>query len=288
MTKLTVRDLLEGKGQRQLTEVFCATPEEATACESAGIDMIVSELANDPRSFRDAAPNTFLTLAIRPRAVATPPEAVRAGLEALDHGADAVYTGAGFAAVAAMAEEGVPTVGHVGYIPYKATWFGGPRAVGKTAEEAVALRQRALRYQEAGAIAIELELVPVDVARVITKSVDLIVLSMGSGAVCDGQYLFATDILGKNTGHVPRHARSYRNLAADYERIHRESVAAFEEFAHDVASGDYPSAKEEVHVPAAEIDRVRVALAESEAIPQHPRLRQVGARRTVDDPSPPE
>ena len=38
MGRPTVRDLLNLKGVRQLTEVLVRTEEEATACEEAGID----------------------------------------------------------------------------------------------------------------------------------------------------------------------------------------------------------------------------------------------------------
>jgi 3-methyl-2-oxobutanoate hydroxymethyltransferase len=65
-------------------------------------------------------------------------------------------------------------------------------------------------------------------------------LSMGSGTGCDGQYLFATDVLGTNKGHIPRHAKTYRNLKAEYERLHAETIAAFSEFRADVDSGAYP------------------------------------------------
>ena len=52
---------------------------------------------------------------------------------------------------------------------------------------------------------------------------------MGSGKGCDAQYLFAEDILGTNRGHVPRHAKVYRNLAGELDRIQQERVQAFRE-----------------------------------------------------------
>lgn len=68
----------------------------------------------------------------------------------------------------------------------------------------------------------------------------LIVMSMGAGAGCDGQYLFATDVLGSNRGHYPRHSKTYRNFAAEFERLQNERVNAFREFSADIASGAYP------------------------------------------------
>ncbi len=53
---------------------------------------------------------------------------------------------------------------------------------------------------------------------------------MGSGKGCDAQYLFAEDILGTNRGHVPRHAKVYRNLAGELDRIQRSEMQAFREY----------------------------------------------------------
>jgi 3-methyl-2-oxobutanoate hydroxymethyltransferase len=63
---------------------------------------------------------------------------------------------------------------------------------------------------------------------------------MGAGPGGDGQYLFAEDVLGYTRGHRPRHAKVYRDFAAEYRRLQQERVAAFREFAADVESGAYP------------------------------------------------
>ncbi len=247
MKKLTVHDLLSQKGRRQLTQVYCSSAAEAAAGEAAGVDMVITAEHNDVKAIRAAAPNTFFTVGLIHGNYPTAAEALRAAFQAQRHGADAVYCGSGFGIVKALADEGVPVVGHVGYIPYKATWFGGPRAVGKTAEEALRLYERARAYEAAGAFAVEMELVPRRVAAEIARRVRLLVLSMGSGEGCDGQYLFATDLLGTNRGHVPRHAKVYRNLKVEYDRLQREMTAAFAEFRNDVAAGTYPA---EPHVIA--------------------------------------
>jgi 3-methyl-2-oxobutanoate hydroxymethyltransferase len=243
MPKLTVKDIFDLKGKRQFTEVYVSNPAEASACEAAGIDMIVTSENNDVKAIRAAAPNTFFTIGfIGSSEYATADDAVRFGFKALGNGADAIYAGVSLKSVEAMANEGIPVVGHVGFIPYKSTWFGGFKAVGKTADAALKVYQRTLAYQEAGAIGVEMEIVPHQIATEISKRVKIMVLSMGSGTGCDGQYLFATDILGTNTGHVPRHAKSYRNLKADFERLQKETIAAFAEFKADVDKGGYPEA----------------------------------------------
>jgi len=266
MKKPTVRDLLALKGRRPLTQVYCAAAAEAAACAAAGIDMVITAEHNDVKAIRAAAPDAFFTVGLAYGNHPTAAEALRAAFQAQRNGADAIYCGSGFGIVKALADEGIPVVGHVGYIPYKATWFGGPRAVGKTCDEALRLYERALAYQEAGAFAVEMELVPRRVAAEIARRVRLLVLSMGSGDGCDGQYLFATDILGANRGHVPRHAKVYRDLKAEYDRIQREMAAAFAEFRNDVAAGAYPAPEHVIADDDAEFEAFRRRLDASEPI----------------------
>jgi 3-methyl-2-oxobutanoate hydroxymethyltransferase len=265
MPKPTVKDLLNLKGKRQLTEVFVDTPLEAQACEAAGIDMIVTSEFKDMKAIRAAAPNTFLTIGLIYGRHANADEAVRGGFNALGLGADAVYFGGSIASVEKMANEGIPVVGHVGLIPYKATWTGGFKAVGKTAEDALKVYKRTLAYQEAGAIAVEMEVVPNQIAAEISSRVKIIVLSMGSGTGCDGQYLFVNDILGTNAGHVPRHAKVYANLRAEYERLHLESIAALSAFRAEVETGVYPAME---HMVTAKDDEYQKFLWALETVPE--------------------
>jgi 3-methyl-2-oxobutanoate hydroxymethyltransferase len=67
------------------------------------------------------------------------------------------------------------------------------------------------------------------------------------------QYLFSEDILGENRGHMPRHAKVYRNFAAEFDRLQRERVAAYAEFIADVASGAYPEDRHVVQMDPAEM-----------------------------------
>jgi 3-methyl-2-oxobutanoate hydroxymethyltransferase len=261
MPKLTVKDIFDLKGKRQLTEVYVSTPAEASACEAAGIDMIITSEHNDVKAVRAAAPNTFFSIGfINSGNYVNADEAIRNGCKAMNNGADAVYAGVSLKSVEAMANEAIPVVGHVGFIPYKNTWFGGFKAVGKSADSALKVYRRTLAYQEAGAIGVEMEIVPHQIASEISKRVKIMVLSMGSGTGCDGQYLFATDILGTNTGHVPRHAKMYRNLKAEYERLQKETIAAFAEFKADVASGGYPSKNHVVEAKDEEYQKFLKAL----------------------------
>ena len=264
MTKLTVKDLLALKGKRQLTEIYARTVKEASACDAAGIDMIITSERNfehdgDMR-FRTAAPNTFLTIGLGYGDYTSTSDVLRGGFRALRNGADAVYCGSSLAFVEALANEGIPVIGHVGFIPYKSTWFGGFKAVGKNADDALKVYQRTMEYQNAGAIGVEIEIVPHKVAAEISKRVNILLIGMGSGTGCDAQYLFSTDVLGDNEGHVPRHAKVYRNFKAEYERLQQESIAAFREFKDDVDSGVYPAANQLVEIKDEEYEKFMALL----------------------------
>jgi 3-methyl-2-oxobutanoate hydroxymethyltransferase len=254
--KLTIKDIFDLKGVRQLTEVYVGTPNEAAAAEAAGIDMLMTSLPNEMAVMRKAAPNTFMAFGIPWHAAASAEELIRIANTHMSAGADAVYAGGvNLKWVEALARQNIGVIGHVGLIPYIATWTGGFKAVGKTADEALKLFQRTKDYENAGAISIELECVPDRIAAEITKRTRMNVMSMGSGNQCDGQYLFSTDILGTNTGHVPRHAKVYRDFKTEYARLHNEAIAAYGEFRADVGSGAYPAPNNTIPVKDDELKR---------------------------------
>ena len=149
-----------------------------------------------------------------------------------------------------------------------APWTGGFRAVGKSAEGALRIFDECVALENAGAIAAEIEVVPAAVASDISARLNRLSLwSMGSGAGCDAQYLFAMDILGdpshrdlSGVDHVPRHAKVYRDFAAEYTRLQAERVAAFSEFRTDVESGVFPADDNVVPITEDELARFRSLL----------------------------
>ena len=242
MRKLpTVADLRADKGRGQKTMLRYFTLDEAAAAEAAAIDIasVPPELVTHPR-YREVAPSVFsMTGRAHPEA-GTPDDYLRFCGQMLQGGADALYCSGSLQSVEYLAREFIPIVGHVGLVPSRATFTGGFRAVGKTAQSAIALYEDCRRYQDAGAFAVEIEVVPVEVASAISARLKILLWSMGAGPGCDAQYLFAEDILGENRGHMPRHAKIYRNFAAEHDRLQAERIAAFGEFRADVASGAFP------------------------------------------------
>jgi len=90
----------------------------------------------------------------------------------------------------------------------------------------------------------------------ITKRTSMLTISLGSGAGCDAQYLFSADLLGENRGHIPRHAKIYRNFAAERDRLQAERVAAYREYIADVTGGAFPDDSQSVGMDDADLARV--------------------------------
>ena len=80
-------------------------------------------------------------------------------------------------------------------------------------------------------------------------------MSMGSGSDCDAQFLFSNDVLGWNEGHIPRHARIYRNFKKEYKRLQEERVNAFKEFHEDTISKNFNDPKLTVQIEDREFNK---------------------------------
>jgi len=238
----TVADMLAMKGKKQIKMLYVDTVEEAAAASAAGIDMLSIIQPVWTKEMREAAGNCFVQVGLLYRDLCTYEDYLRAAHAAMQLGGDCVYCAASLDTISKLAAEGIPVVGHAGLIPSKATWTGGFKAVGKTADTAMLVYKQVKELEAAGAFAVELEVVPERVATEISKRTGLLLLSMGAGRGCDAQYLFAEDVLGYTRGHQPRHAKVYRNFRAEYDRLQQERVAAFREFSADVDSGAYPEA----------------------------------------------
>jgi 3-methyl-2-oxobutanoate hydroxymethyltransferase len=250
----TVADIRALKGKRQISMLFVETLDEARAAAAAGIDMlsIIDPLWTP--EMREAAGSCFVQVGLLYHDLCTYEDYIRAAHRVMKIGGDCCYCAASTDTITKLAAEGIPVVSHVGLIPSKATWTGGFKAVGKTADSAFKVFEHVKQLEDAGAFGAELEVVPDRIAAEITRRTSLIMLGMGAGPHADAQYLFAEDVLGYTRGHRPRHAKVYRNFQAEYDRLQKERVAAFNEFKADVASGAYPQPEHIVPIEDVEFE----------------------------------
>ena len=255
----TVRDIIDLKGEKQLTQTLPFIPNEAKAAEDAGIDLMNTrfnyfkqETAID---IRKSASKTFMSFVIPLLSVPTKDDALKHSYKAMELGADGIIFQGSLNHIEALSNAGIPVQGHIGLVPRKSTWTGGIRAVGKTLDEAKALFQNLKDLENAGAWAVECEVIPSRLMRELSSRTSLVTISIGSGNGGDVQFLFAEDILGASEGPFPRHSKQYCNLFREAQRIQKIRVNAFKDFIDDVNSDIFPSNNFEVEVTEEFVER---------------------------------
>ena len=262
--RTTVYDLLSQKGQRKWLQLHVDDAAEAAAAVEAGIGILSCEPDHHFEEIRAAVPSTFLSVGMPHGAVASPEEAVRLGFTMMERGADAVYCSHSPYFIEAMAREGIPVTGHVGLVPNRAAWTNF-RAIGKTPDEAVKVLQSVKDLENAGAAAVEVEVVPVRVAEYITRTTPMITMGMGTGSACDTTYLFSSDILGTHSGHYPRHSKKYADFVQLLSELQTARVGAFKAFVADVADGGYPEPRHQLDMDDVAFDAFLKMASENSA-----------------------
>lgn len=248
---------LKGSG-RPAAQVTAETAEEAAAAEAAGIEMAICRAANVLR-VREGSKKLFLTAALGFAEAVTSDEILRTAFAAVTSGADAVITGRSTETVRMLAREQIPVMGHLGFVPRKSTWVGSVRAVGRTAAEALLLWRQFQRLEDAGAFAVECEIVPASVMAEINRRTGLVTVSLGSGADADVIFLFTSDITGESA-RLPRHARAWGRIGELQEAIRRERRLAFQGFRSAVETKSFPVAAELVSIHDDELVAFRAEL----------------------------
>jgi 3-methyl-2-oxobutanoate hydroxymethyltransferase len=262
----TVADLraMKAKGQK-ISMLYVTTLEEAAAAAAAGVHMLSIEMRYFTAPMREAAGDCFVQVGLiyGDESIVTPEDYLRTAFRYTALGGDSFYCAASLDIQKALCDNAVPVVAHVGLIPSQNTWTGGWKAVGKSASSALAVWRHVKRLEAIGCFGAELEVVPDRVAELITKNTPMLMLGMGAGPHADAQYLFCEDVLGHTSGHKPRHAKTYRNFAAEFARLQQERIAAFREFVADVETGAYPEPRHGVPIDDDEFDRFAVSIEES-------------------------
>jgi 3-methyl-2-oxobutanoate hydroxymethyltransferase len=267
--KVTAPSLRASKERGE--RLVCLTAYDYTMArivDEAGIDIILvgDSIGNTMLGYGNTVPVTLDEIVMHTRAVrrgvqrallvADMPygsfhtgedDAVRNALRLIKEGAaEAVKLEGGLKRaplVKRLVDEEIPVMGHIGLTPQSVNKLGGYRVQGKTAVTARALLEDARALEEAGAFAIVLEVVPREIAKLITESVGVPTIGIGAGSACDIQVLVIHDLLGLSFGKVARFVRPYANL--------RETMTeAISRWAEDVRGGSYPSEAESYGLPA--------------------------------------
>ena len=250
----TVRDIIQLKGKRKLTQVRVTNAEEAAAAEEAGIDLLLTGPGPEFSKIRKAAAKTFMTVGVPFIENPSKREATKKAFEIIDAGADSLMCqNWNLDWMKHLSKFRIPFQSHVGFIPRRTTWIGGIRSFGKTAKEAMELLRDIKNIENTGAWGIEVELVPQNILAEITKMTSLVTISIGSGNAADAQFLFAEDILGQSQIQFPRHAKKYADFEKLMQKIQKERVNAFKEFNSEVRNNKFPSKKNIISIDKKEL-----------------------------------
>ena len=172
----------------------------------------------------------------------SPAQAVESAIRLVkDGGAQAVKLEGGLHmadTIAAISRIDVPVMGHVGLTPQSVHRMGGHRVQGRRRGHGPGARDRVIEdaraVEAAGAFAVVLECIPLDVAAEITATLSIPTIGIGAGVRCDGQVLVLHDLLGLSEAWKPRFAKRYAELG-------REVIRAAQTYVQEVKDGTFPT-----------------------------------------------
>jgi len=168
-------------------------------------------------------------------------------------GADAVKLEGGSImaeTISAIVDVGIPVMGHIGLQPQTTMLSQGYKVQGKTKDTAMRLIEDAKELEEAGVFSIALEMISHEVAEIISETVSIPTIGIGSGVNCDGQVLVVQDLLGMYDKIKPKFAKRYMNLSEDI-------VKSLENYKKDVESGVFPAEQNWFSMDDEELKKLR-------------------------------
>jgi len=132
-----------------------------------------------------------------------------------------------------LVRNNVSVMGHIGVLPQSVK--GKFKYKGKVKREKKQLLNDAKLLQDLGVFSIVLECVKSDAAQIITKSIKIPTIGIGSSKYCDGQVLVTDDLLGLNETKI-RFVKKFVNL----KKLINQGIKKFKK---EVISKKYPSKK---------------------------------------------
>ena len=149
----------------------------------------------------------------------------------------------------AITAAGIPVMGHVGVTKQKIVRAGRIRLPAQDAVAAADTIADAFEMARAGCFAIVLECLPDRLGRIITQSLDIPTIGIGSGADCDGQALVTQDMLGLYKEMAPRFLKVYADLAGTI-------VGALGQFRSEVEGRAFPAPEHTYQIDDGELDKL--------------------------------
>jgi 3-methyl-2-oxobutanoate hydroxymethyltransferase len=257
--KVTLPDLYRKMEQGvPLTMITCYDYPMAYLVEQAGIDIVLvgdslgmtilgydstlpvtmNDMIRHAQAVRRGAPSVWLIGDMPFMTYQQSDEAavVNAGRFMAEAACDGVKLEGGremAARVRAISNAGIPVMGHLGLTPQSASALGGFRLQGRSAAAAKKIIDDARALEEAGAMAILLELVPDQVCQIVAERAHIPIISLGSGPHAHGQLLIFHDMFGLYPKFTPKMAKQY----GDAGRVIADGLKRYVE---EVTGGMFP------------------------------------------------
>ena len=271
----TVQDIMQMKKEKKKISVITSYDYTlASLCDKAGIDvLLVGDSAGMVMlGYENTIPVTMDQMCMFTEAVsrarkdsllvsdlpfmsyqASIEDAINNSGRLIKAGADAVKLEGGSImaeTISAIVDVGIPVMGHIGLQPQTTMLSEGYKVQGKTKDTAMKLIEDAKELEDAGVFSIALEMVSHEVAQIISETVSIPVIGIGSGVNCDGQVLVVQDLLGMYDKIKPKFAKRYMNLSEDI-------VKSLQDYKKDVESGEFPSKENSFSMNEEELKKLR-------------------------------
>jgi len=273
--KLTISDLKEKKTSKErLAMVAVGEFLSAQWAEAAGVDIIgvgdslgmtlyghdntlsvtVDQMIHHCKAVRRGAPNTFCILAMPYGSYSTKGMAIKNASKMMkESGADAIKVQCGkdrVDIISAVSAAGIPVMSHVGLLPHLVHLYGGFKMQGKNAQDAIKIIEDAIAIEKAGAVGIEIEAVPAEVALEVDKAVSIFTVSIGGGSAGNCQLLNGDDLVGGFNTFKPKFAKRFGNVAD-------VATNAFKEFVKEVKDNSFPDKEHSYSMSPSEIRKFK-------------------------------
>lgn len=271
----SVQDIINMKKEKKKISVITSYDYTlASLCDKAGIDvMLVGDSAGMVMlGFENTIPVTMDQMIMFTEAVSRArnnsllvadlpfmsyqssiEDAITNSGKLIKAGADAVKLEGGSImaeTISAIVDIGIPVMGHIGLQPQTTMLSQGYKVQGKTKDTAMKLIADAKEIEDAGVFSIALEMVSHEVAEIISESVSIPTIGIGSGVGCDGQVLVVQDLLGMYEKIKPKFAKRYMNLSEDI-------VNSLENFKKDVETEVFPAEENWFSMSEDELEKLR-------------------------------
>jgi len=271
----TVQDIIKMKKEKKKISVITSYDYTlASLCDKAGIDvLLVGDSAGMVMlGYENTIPVTMNQMCMFTEAVsrarkdsllvsdlpfmsyqASIEDAINNSGRLIKSGADAVKLEGGSImaeTISAIVDVGIPVMGHIGLQPQTTMLSEGYKVQGKTKDSAMKLIEDAKELEDAGVFSIALEMVSHEVAQIISETVSVPIIGIGSGVNCDGQVLVVQDLLGMYDKIKPKFAKRYMNLSEDI-------IKSLGDFRKDVESGAFPTKENSFSMNEEELKKLR-------------------------------